>query len=284
MRYIGSPGSVTYLHIELDGLSSINLILAGDPKIWLIIEPLDLKLLSKDLEWKMKDANVRFNLKTNPSCDRRAVHKPGFLYDPKELDALGVRYTIIYQEKGDLVLVGRDVPHQVFNLGSNVADAKLIQHLNLVTFKRLLFCKCRKALPVFMTSCKSLPCYVISKNSTREMGTQTDDKETEGVDMLIEEIITTEIEIQTAEKVTMEIGTQTDIKNINEIAIQTDERDNTEIALQTDERKIREIAVQTERNNSDFLVSMDFEYGGSWPLLLLSGVDIDVVQVIISKI
>ena len=186
MQYIGSPGSVTYLHIELNGLPSINVILAGEPKIWLIVEPQDLKFLSQAMERKMEEEGALFHSgKNNKYCNRRAVHKPGFLFDLTELETLGIRYSLIYQEVGDLVFVGCDVPHEVINLGYNQADAKLIQHPNLLTFERLLRCQCKEALPPLSSRYENPPGHFVRRRVTVDMGCQT---ETTSFDQLQETI------------------------------------------------------------------------------------------------
>lgn len=176
MEYIGSPGSVTYLHIELNGLHSVNIMLAGEPKIWLIVEPKNLKHLSQAIERKIEEIGELFDSgKNNSYRNRRAVHKPGFIYDLVELEGLGVKYSLIYQEVGDLVFIGCDVPHEVLNSGFNLADAKLIQHPNLLTFERLLRCQWNEALPQISTRCENPPGHFVRNRVTVDMGTQTEE-------------------------------------------------------------------------------------------------------------
>lgn len=148
MRYVGSPGSLTYLHIELDSLPSVNLVIAGEPKLWLFVEPGDVHILSGLLETRLEQAGLLYISKSCPIkyCSKRVLHKPGLFYGPEELDELGVRYSLIFQEAGDLVFIGRDVPHQVLNLGVNVADAKLALPMNVAVYRPKLQCTCPESL------------------------------------------------------------------------------------------------------------------------------------------
>lgn len=137
MRYFWAPGSITALHIELDGYPSMNILIAGNPKIWLIVDPTDAKKYSELIHRTLKSKN---------RCEASVVHKPGYFLTPKELEKHGIKYAFIIQEVGDLVFVGGDVPHQVINLGFNLADAKLMLTPNLKLKNRELDCRCREGV------------------------------------------------------------------------------------------------------------------------------------------
>ena len=139
-RFVGTPGSYTYLHIELNGYPSINILLAGEPKLWVFVWPEDTSRLSEEME----NARAREVRPWSRSCPARAVHKPSSCYRPDDFEKLRVRYSYLIQQVGDLVFVNRDVPHQVINLGYNMADAKLMCTKSLFCRQRILSCSCPK--------------------------------------------------------------------------------------------------------------------------------------------
>ena len=59
------------------------------------------------------------------SCRNRAVDSPGPFLKLELLEKIGVRHSVVLQCQGNLVYVGREIPHMVLNLGVNVADAML---------------------------------------------------------------------------------------------------------------------------------------------------------------
>ena len=148
MRYIGAPGSLTYLHIELDGYPSVNLLLAGGPKLWLIMHPADANKYSNLISKSLREKG---------GCPARAVHRPGYFLMIRELERLRINYCFMLQEAGDLVFVGGDVPHQVLNLDFNLADARLILTPNLKLQNRRLDCRCEDSVGYLPPHAHSLP-------------------------------------------------------------------------------------------------------------------------------
>lgn len=135
LRYVASPGSVSYLHNEVNGMPSINIVLGEGvkeedkgPKLWVVIHPPHLYKLS---EYLGRGKNV---------CPSLAVHNPGKFFDLSLLDRLGITYGIIVQRPGDVVFLNRDCPHMVLNLGYNVADATMFSTPSLNTRARSLEC------------------------------------------------------------------------------------------------------------------------------------------------
>lgn len=128
---------MTYTHIELNGLSSLNVLIRGAPKVWRFIHPADVGIISEKIEEAMAEDNVTFD-----SCDARLVHKPGSWIPMEVLKKLGIRFCTVIQRPGDVVYVGPEVPHCVMNLGYNVAHAVLWTHRLIIHYWRRLECNC----------------------------------------------------------------------------------------------------------------------------------------------
>ena len=82
LRYIAAPGSLSYLHIEVNGMPSINIVLGEGRnetergwKLWVLLHPPDLYKLSDYLGRGRKNV-----------CPSFAVHNPGKFFDLSLLD------------------------------------------------------------------------------------------------------------------------------------------------------------------------------------------------------
>ena len=117
MHYLGEQGSYTALHEEDGGLSSLNLLKYGHPKLWLIV----------DYRWQAEvEKNVVNYLKAKfpkkKFCDQMLKHKI-YLLSPQLLKELGIPYSIVLQKPGDLFFIRAGTYHCVINMGKNVAEA-----------------------------------------------------------------------------------------------------------------------------------------------------------------
>ena len=117
MHYIGEKDSYTALHEEDGGLSSLNLLKYGHPKLWLII----------DYRWRAEVENnvVNYLKEKFPKkkfCDQMLEHKI-YLLSPQFLNELGIPYSIVLQKSGDLFFIRAGTYHCVINMGNNVAKA-----------------------------------------------------------------------------------------------------------------------------------------------------------------
>ena len=117
MHYIGEMGSFTVHHEEDGGLSSINLLKCGDPKLWFVL----------DCRWRAQAEKevaeyLRRKFPDREICNQILQHKI-YLVTPKLLMELNIPCTIVLQKPGDLFFIRKGTYHAVINMGRNVAEA-----------------------------------------------------------------------------------------------------------------------------------------------------------------
>lgn len=108
------------LHIEDINLNSVNFVLAGEDKIWLIIAAAQrarLENLLRKLKKRAKGA------KPDPSIERCSqwVRHYGVLLSCRLLRKYDIEYEIVRQRKGELMFTAKNAYHQVLNTGPNFA-------------------------------------------------------------------------------------------------------------------------------------------------------------------
>ena len=111
--YISRTISPFSMHIEDAGLSSINLLHAGSPKVWIVIPPHHSRLL---------ESKLRETFRGIKSCTQFVRHLAP-LITPLQLLKWSIDFTIIHQEPGQVVGVLGDTYHFGLNLGPNCAEA-----------------------------------------------------------------------------------------------------------------------------------------------------------------
>ncbi|KAF2189952.1 transcription factor jumonji, partial [Zopfia rhizophila CBS 207.26] len=101
------------LHIEDAKLGSVNLVHAGAPKIWLIID----EQCAEKLEEKLFELH-----RVKKGCSQ-AVRHLSTLISPKELDDWGIPYHLVCCKAGQMVETKPGSYHQVVNMGHNIAES-----------------------------------------------------------------------------------------------------------------------------------------------------------------
>lgn len=124
-----SRGSNSPLHVEDGFLGSINIVLAGAPKVWLMVEPcyrneLERKArnhLAKDSSAKKAEKNQDQD-RGQQECSQFVRHLSTLL-SPELLDSWEIPYRIISCEAGEMIVTFSETYHQVVNDGPNLAMA-----------------------------------------------------------------------------------------------------------------------------------------------------------------
>ena len=118
--YFGNFLSYTAIHIEDCLLDSVNILLWGAPKFWLIVS----HEFRRDVEKHLKHV-----LMSRPDCrnawdrcENVTFHK-NIVVTPAWLRNHGIPYQIIVQNLGDIVFVRSGALHQVVNVGNNICVA-----------------------------------------------------------------------------------------------------------------------------------------------------------------
>ena len=101
MHYVGGKLSYTIHHEEDGGLSSLNILKAGSPKAWFIID----NRFRADVEKKFAD-HLKKECASETICFQVLKHKIYFI-TPLLLDQWKIPYTFVLQKPGDLFFIGR---------------------------------------------------------------------------------------------------------------------------------------------------------------------------------
>jgi hypothetical protein len=109
------------LHIEDGGLGSVNLVLAGAPKIWLIIPEYEKDRLEHQV--KQLYGPRRFE------CSQQIRHYDS-LISPSLLEEWGITYYLDCCLPGEMIVTRQNTYHQVLNMGQNVAESVNIEFSN----------------------------------------------------------------------------------------------------------------------------------------------------------
>ena len=115
LYYSDESNTPATMHVEDAGLGSVNLLVAGAPKIWLLLPPAS----KVDFEHLMQRLFPKAKLS---SCSQHVRHI-GFLILTETLREHKIPYSLAYQEVGDMVVTLADAYHQVINTGPNAAVA-----------------------------------------------------------------------------------------------------------------------------------------------------------------
>jgi len=111
--FISGGESVFELHSEDFWLKSANILYAGAPKLWVIIDPRYMHKL---------EGHLAEHLNITPKCSQFVRHQRRLL-PPSLLRRWQIRFSIILQKPGCLVLVDYYAYHYGVNLGPNIAEA-----------------------------------------------------------------------------------------------------------------------------------------------------------------
>ncbi|PVH98360.1 JmjC-domain-containing protein, partial [Periconia macrospinosa] len=109
------PSTWTFnrLHWEDCGFLSANILLAGEPKVWLAIDPASNAHLEQKMSTMFPDAHT---------CSMWVSHASTVL-STNLLEEWGIGYTIQVCRPGQLIFTMPGTYHQVVNMGQNVAEA-----------------------------------------------------------------------------------------------------------------------------------------------------------------
>ena len=113
--YFARAFSVFAAHAEDHNLPSINQLVFGAPKVWLVVPPRDFARATAALR-----EGVR--AKALPACPQAVAHKLA-LPSLALLRAAGVGVRLLVQRQGDLVITAPGAVHFGINCGDNVAES-----------------------------------------------------------------------------------------------------------------------------------------------------------------
>ena len=112
--YMSSPaGSAFALHVEDFYLNSANILYEGAPKLWIVIAPSSKDRLESQVA-KLKDSIAL--------CGQFVRHQY-LLPQPSVLRQWGIRFEVVLQRPGFLMLLQPYAYHYSLNLGANIAEA-----------------------------------------------------------------------------------------------------------------------------------------------------------------
>ena len=139
--YVGDgSNSISGMHEENDGLVSCNLNLFGI-KVWIIINRENSEKLKKILKEKVKDEMKH--------CTNFWNHKNIILH-PSFLKSHNIKYHVVYQKPGMMVVTGIHCFHQVINITQTLATARNYATDDWLAIKAENHWRCTcSSLPVF---------------------------------------------------------------------------------------------------------------------------------------
>ncbi|KAF2786627.1 transcription factor jumonji, partial [Melanomma pulvis-pyrius CBS 109.77] len=115
LYYSDESNTPATMHVEDAGLGSVNLLVAGAPKVWLFIPP----SRKSDFEQLMQRLFPETELS---SCSQHVRHI-GIVILAKTLRENQISFSLVHQHIGDMVVTLNDAYHQVLNEGPNAAVA-----------------------------------------------------------------------------------------------------------------------------------------------------------------
>ncbi|CAM6054338.1 unnamed protein product [Sphagnum tenellum] len=110
--HFGSCGTVTALHVVVYMLDSLHYLIAGKPKIWIVVRPGQADKLERVMKKLYKDTT---------ECES-FLHHQNCIVDLKILDREGIDYQIFEQQVGDLIFVYADAYTMTFDVGTNITQ------------------------------------------------------------------------------------------------------------------------------------------------------------------
>lgn len=134
--YISSPsGSAFCLHSEDFGLPSANVLYDGDPKLWVVVDPSSTSKL---------ESLLAKELRIKPDCNQFVRHQ-NLLPQPSLLRIWNIKFKLVLQTPGCLILVQPHTYHYGVNLGANIAEA--INYADSKWIVHPLYRECRQGSP-----------------------------------------------------------------------------------------------------------------------------------------
>ena len=112
--YYGSPGSFAPFHLEDSNCFSINIMLSGKPKYWIIVKPAD-----ADRFEMMMSIIISYEVK----CKDVLRHKVA-LVTTDVLDEYDIGYTLVVQEPGQVIITMPRSYHMIWNSSFNLNIAQ----------------------------------------------------------------------------------------------------------------------------------------------------------------
>ncbi|KAH7053475.1 JmjC domain, hydroxylase-domain-containing protein [Macrophomina phaseolina] len=114
--YSTGRGSGSAMHVEDGYLGSMNLVLAGAPKVWLLVQP----RFREKLEAKVKEELME---DTGSYVCSQFVRHLDKLLSPELLDSWEIPYHTVPCKAGEMIVTLSETYHQVINAGTNYAVA-----------------------------------------------------------------------------------------------------------------------------------------------------------------
>ena len=111
--YFGSAFSIFAFHNEDGNTFSSNLQLSGDPKIWIFLEPGQ----ARELEGAIRALYPQYS-DGGTLCNDYLRHKSCF-FTLSQLKQFGMRYTVVVQNPGEMIVTMPYAIHGGFNTGEN---------------------------------------------------------------------------------------------------------------------------------------------------------------------
>ena len=162
--YISSASGTAFaLHVEDFHLNSANILYEGAPKLWIIIDPNSkLRLESRLAE----------TLNITPVCSQFVRHQ-FILPQPSLLRQWKIRFQILLQPPGSMILLQPNTYHCGLNLGFNIAEA--INYSDSEWTCPPLYLECRRGKPCHQDSPMSIKDMEIKKFRPLEIDTSWED-------------------------------------------------------------------------------------------------------------
>ncbi|CAG7723621.1 unnamed protein product, partial [Allacma fusca] len=114
-KYYGCPNSSTPMHLDDYGLSTTSFHVAGATKVWITIAPKEKLRFQKLVELSLPS---QFK-KTAEVCDRK-LSGAKLMFTLELVEKWQVKYLVVLQNPGDLLLLNGNTYHQVHNTGFNI--------------------------------------------------------------------------------------------------------------------------------------------------------------------
>jgi hypothetical protein len=111
--YLSPAISFSVCHSEDADFASMNLVRAGAPKLWLLIEP----AYNNELDRRMRQEFPEMR-----QCSQALRHL-SLIIPPSKLDEWGIEYSLVCIGPGEIMVTNRTTRHQVANSGPNSALA-----------------------------------------------------------------------------------------------------------------------------------------------------------------
>uniref|UniRef100_A0A915CPG1 JmjC domain-containing protein n=1 Tax=Ditylenchus dipsaci TaxID=166011 RepID=A0A915CPG1_9BILA len=121
--FFGTYGSVFCFHTEDFEALSVNILLDGAPKYWIVI--------AAEHRDKFNQLTAKLYSQENTMCEKPTSHL-NFLVSPAQLQAQDIPYTEFIQYPGEIMVIMAGAHHAGFNLGVNYSENVYCGHPSML--------------------------------------------------------------------------------------------------------------------------------------------------------